>query len=174
MLISYYRLLNEREALNKTLDMKLRKRDSARLNKQDPSVIKELEDELDDLQANIDYVQDNITEAQHSIMQLEESKDTYDTFDVSSLTMNMTDLEEAGYLIEKLYNMTVNQSYIAAQRDLSVKELEARLNEVNISLFTCIYKYLCISINFKSDFNIFPSAVGAVKPLTGAAVTTYV
>ncbi|XP_034236761.1 kinesin-like protein KIF21A isoform X2 [Thrips palmi] len=127
------RLLNEREMLSKTLDMKLRKRDSARLMKQDPSVLKELEDELDDLQANIDYVQDNITEAQHSIMQLEESKDTYDTFDVTSLTMNMTDLEEAGYLIEKLYNMTVNQSYLAAQRELSVKELEARLNELEQS-----------------------------------------
>lgn len=129
--------MNEREVLSKTLDMKLRKRDSARMNKQDPSVLKELEDELDDLQANIDYVQDNITEAQHSIMQLEESKDTYDTFDVTSLTMNMTDLEEAGYLIEKLYNMTVNQSYLAAQRELSVKELEARLNEVSTLFRGC-------------------------------------
>ncbi|XP_052125712.1 kinesin-like protein KIF21A isoform X2 [Frankliniella occidentalis] len=127
------RLLNEREALSKTLDLKIRKRDSARIHKHEPIVVKELEDEIEDLQANIDYVQDNITEAQHSIMQLEESKDTFDSFDVTSLTMSMTDLEEAGYLIEKLYNMTVNQSYIAAQRELSVKELEARLNELEQS-----------------------------------------
>jgi hypothetical protein len=37
---------------------------------------------------------------------------------------------DSRYLIEKLYNMTVNQSYSAAQKELSVKEMEAKLNEV--------------------------------------------
>jgi hypothetical protein len=37
---------------------------------------------------------------------------------------------DSRYFIEKLYNMTVNQSYSAAQKELSVKEMEAKLNEV--------------------------------------------
>jgi hypothetical protein len=37
---------------------------------------------------------------------------------------------DSRYLVEKLYNMTVNQSYSAAQKELAVKEMEAKLNEV--------------------------------------------
>jgi len=37
---------------------------------------------------------------------------------------------DSRYLVEKLYNMTVNQSYSAAQKELVVKEMEAKLNEV--------------------------------------------
>jgi hypothetical protein len=37
---------------------------------------------------------------------------------------------DSRYFVEKLYNMTVNQSYSAAQKELAVKEMEAKLNEV--------------------------------------------
>lgn len=34
-------------------------------------------------------------------------------------------------MIQKLFNMTVNQGYVVAQRDAKLKENEATLNEVN-------------------------------------------
>ena len=60
--------------MNKSLTAKKRKRDAAKHSGQDPSIIKELEDDIENIQANIDYVQESITEAQNSIMQIEESK----------------------------------------------------------------------------------------------------
>jgi len=41
------------------------------------------------------------------------------------------DPEEASYLMEKLYNMAINQSYIAAQKELAVKEAESREKDVS-------------------------------------------
>jgi len=45
------------------------------------------------------------------------------------LVQGLTEVDSR-YLVEKLYNMTVNQSYMAAQKELAVKEMEAKLNEV--------------------------------------------
>lgn len=52
-----------------------------------------------------------------------------DTLDVDGLVQGLTEVDSR-YLVEKLYNMTVNQSYMAAQKELAVKEMEAKLNEV--------------------------------------------
>lgn len=52
-----------------------------------------------------------------------------DTLDVTGLVQGLTEIDSR-YLVEKLYNMTVNQSYSAAQKELAVKEMEAKLNEV--------------------------------------------
>jgi hypothetical protein len=56
-------------------------------------------------------------------------QDSLDTLEVSGLVQGLTELDSR-YLVEKLYNMTVNQSYMAAQKELAVKEMEAKLNEV--------------------------------------------
>ena len=52
-----------------------------------------------------------------------------DTLEVEGLVQGLTDVGSR-YLVEKLYNMTVNQSYMAAQKELAVKEMEAKLKEV--------------------------------------------
>jgi len=52
-----------------------------------------------------------------------------DTLEVEGLVQGLTEVDSR-YLVEKLYNMTVNQSYMAAQKELAVKEMEAKLNEV--------------------------------------------
>ena len=52
-----------------------------------------------------------------------------DVLDVTTLMQDLSDMDSK-YLVEKLYNMTVNQSYTAAQKELTVKEMEAKLNEV--------------------------------------------
>jgi hypothetical protein len=56
-------------------------------------------------------------------------QDTLDTLEVEGLVQSLTELDSR-YLVEKLYNMTVNQSYMAAQKELAIKEMEAKLNEV--------------------------------------------
>jgi hypothetical protein len=56
-------------------------------------------------------------------------QENLDTLDVANLVQGLSELDSR-YLIEKLYNMTMNQSYSAAQKELAVKEMEAKLNEV--------------------------------------------
>lgn len=56
-------------------------------------------------------------------------QDSLDTLEVEGLVQGLTEVDSR-YLVEKLYNMTVNQSYMAAQKELAVKEMEAKLNEV--------------------------------------------
>lgn len=56
-------------------------------------------------------------------------QENLDSLDVAGLLQGLTEMDSR-YLIEKLYNMTMNQSYSAAQKELAVKEMEAKLNEV--------------------------------------------
>ncbi|PSN35255.1 hypothetical protein C0J52_18156 [Blattella germanica] len=120
--------LQQREELGRSLDQLMRRRDHALISRHDSSVIRDLEDQIESMKANIDYVQESIAESQQNIMQIEESKDNLDTLDTSGLMQGLSDIDSK-YLIEKLYNMTINQSYSAAQKELIVKEMEAKLNE---------------------------------------------
>lgn len=52
----------------------MRRRDHALISRQDLSVIRDLEDEIESMKANIEYVQESIAESQANIMQIEESK----------------------------------------------------------------------------------------------------
>lgn len=52
----------------------MRRRDHALISRQDPSMIRDLEDQIESMKANIDYVQESIAESQANIMQIEESK----------------------------------------------------------------------------------------------------
>ncbi|PNF31244.1 hypothetical protein B7P43_G14007, partial [Cryptotermes secundus] len=123
------RQLQQREELGTSLDQLMRRRDHALISRQDHSVIRDLEDQIESMKANIDYIQESIAESQANIMQIEESKENLDTLDVAGLAQGLTEMESR-YLVEKLYNMTVNQSYSAAQKELAVKEMEAKLNEL--------------------------------------------
>ncbi|XP_076346255.1 kinesin-like protein KIF21A isoform X3 [Tachypleus tridentatus] len=123
--------LQEREKLGHSLEKVQRKRDRAILDGKGEIVIRDLEDELENLKANIDYVHENISECQTSIMQMEESKesDDVDDLDVNSVLANLQ-MDEARYLLQKLLNMAINQSFQVAQKENIVKEIEARLKQV--------------------------------------------
>jgi hypothetical protein len=77
-----------------------------------------LEDQIESLKGNIDHIQESI-----------DSEENLDAMDLAGLVQGLTELDSR-YLIEKLYNMTVNQSYLAAQKEVAVKEMEAKLNEL--------------------------------------------
>jgi kinesin family protein 4/21/27 len=69
-----FRQLQQREELGASLDQLMRRRDHALISRQDRSVIRDLEDQIESMKANIDYIQESIAESQTSIMQIEESK----------------------------------------------------------------------------------------------------
>lgn len=52
----------------------MRRRDHALMSRQDTSVIRDLEDQIESMKANIDYIQESIAESQTNIMQIEDSK----------------------------------------------------------------------------------------------------
>lgn len=69
-----FRQLQQREELGASLDQLMRRRDHALISRQDRSVIRDLEDQIESMKANIDYIQESIAESQANIMQIEESK----------------------------------------------------------------------------------------------------
>jgi kinesin family protein 4/21/27 len=69
-----HRQLQQREELGRSLEQLVRRRDHALISRQNLSVIRDLEDEIESMKANIEYVQESIAESQANIMQIEESK----------------------------------------------------------------------------------------------------
>ncbi|XP_022657129.1 kinesin-like protein KIF21B isoform X6 [Varroa destructor] len=127
------RYLLEREKLERVLDRTIRKRDRALAQDKDESLLRDLDDEIDNLNSNIGYLQDNIMECQTNICQIEENKELPDQqlLDVNELIAGMAHVTpDAKFLMEKLLAMTVNQSMQAAQKTAEAKELEARLEQV--------------------------------------------
>jgi len=69
-----FRQLQQREELGASLEQLMRRRDHALMSRQDASVIRDLEDQIESMKANIDYIQEGIAESQTNIMQIEDSK----------------------------------------------------------------------------------------------------
>ena len=49
---------------------------------------------------------------------------------VESLIGTIRTVDEAQYLLQKMLTFTVEQSYVAAQKQLEVRDMESRLNQV--------------------------------------------
>ncbi|XP_072159948.1 kinesin-like protein KIF21A isoform X3 [Bemisia tabaci] len=121
------RLMAERKELHQDKESKIKQLNEVkRQNPRDPS-IPDIEEEIETLQLNLDYIHDSIKEVQRNIIEVEDSKVVLDSTDLVS---GIQDLSEASYLIEKLYNSTLHHSCLAAQKEAAVKELEARLKEI--------------------------------------------
>ncbi|XP_067137025.1 kinesin-like protein KIF21A isoform X2 [Centruroides vittatus] len=124
------RWLQERDKLSIKLEkLKKKKYQAVKENKAE-ILIKDIEDQIETLKANIEYLQENISESQSSIVQIEESKDDSDLLDVDSL-LSRSQPEEMRYILEKALNMAVNQSFQIMQKEMNVKELEAKLKQVS-------------------------------------------
>lgn len=94
--------------------------------------ITQLDSYIEDIKENINYVQETISETQHNVIEIEETQDTSGNLDLQQIVTSIYDIEEAKYIIEKLYNMTLSQSHAVAQRDAKLKESEATLAEVSV------------------------------------------
>lgn len=122
--------LEKREALGKELEA-LEQRRKQSFTKSDDYT--QLENYIDDIKENINYVQETISETQQNVMQIEESQDsTSDMADLQHIVDTVMDIDEAKYLIRKLYNMTLSQCHAVAQKDARLKENETTVAEVMI------------------------------------------
>uniref|UniRef100_A0A8D8UHF4 Kinesin-like protein KIF21B n=1 Tax=Cacopsylla melanoneura TaxID=428564 RepID=A0A8D8UHF4_9HEMI len=120
------KLVVERQEKSHELQSKLKKLDDYRIKyPREKDFHKDQEDEIETLRANLDYINDSITEVQRNIIQVEDTKETLESGDLVS---GLKTMPEVSYIIEKLYNMSINQSLIAAQRDTVIRELEAKLS----------------------------------------------
>lgn len=121
------RLLSEREDLSKELA------NIQRRQKIQPST--DLASEEDTLAANLNYIQENITQVQHSIMELEDGKETVNESQaLHSMIEDVQTVEEAKFLIEKLSNSAILQTCDIALTNNRLTEREAILNEVKENL----------------------------------------
>ncbi|XP_064477158.1 kinesin-like protein KIF21A isoform X2 [Ornithodoros turicata] len=123
------RYLTSREKLSRRLEKMFLKKQRASMNGKDEKYIRDLEDEIENINANLEYLNESIMECQAGILQVEDTKDDVDSLDVNDL-LDRTDTPNTRYLLEKLLHMAVNQSLQAAQRQQMVQELEARLQQV--------------------------------------------
>ncbi|XP_046997793.1 kinesin-like protein KIF21A isoform X1 [Schistocerca americana] len=116
------RNLQERESLCHSLeDLKRRRRfEEERGN---TLALMDLDEQIQNINATISYIQEVIQESQQNVMQIEDAKD------IAPLMQSVNNVEEAQYIIQKLYNLTINQGYAAAQKELCLKEMEAQLKE---------------------------------------------
>lgn len=121
--------LERREELGKELESLEQRREQALRKDQDLDQIDSL---IEDIKENINYVQETISETQHNVMEIEENQDTNESAHLQNIVETVRDIEEAKYIIQKLYNMTLSQSHAVAQRDAKLKESEATLAEVSI------------------------------------------
>lgn len=88
------------------------------------------------MQENINYAQEKIAETQHNVMEIEETQDNNEAAHIQQIVESVCDIDEAKYLIQKLFNMTLSQSHVAAQRDAKLKENEQTLAEVGKNLIS--------------------------------------
>ncbi|KAL3289508.1 hypothetical protein HHI36_022925 [Cryptolaemus montrouzieri] len=119
--------LEKREALGKELEVLEARRKQAIHKNQDLS---QIDSYIEDIKENINYVQETIAETQHNVMEIEENQDNNDSQDLQHVVNTICDMDEAKYLIKKLYLMTLSQSHCVAQRDAKLKESEATLQEL--------------------------------------------
>lgn len=131
--------LEKREALGKELDILLNRKKEAESKGQDTT---QLDSYIEDVEENINYVQETISETQHNVMQIEETQDTNETADLQQIMDTVYNIEEAKYMIQKLFSMTLSQSHAVAQRDAKLKEQETTLAEVihvQVILFSVLF-----------------------------------
>ncbi|KAK7792455.1 hypothetical protein R5R35_013851 [Gryllus longicercus] len=150
------RQLQERERLGRARDDLLDKISEASKKQYGDDTIKDLSDQLEVTNANIEYIQYVIKESQQTIVEVEDSKENSDSTEIDEVVQNIIDIEEAKYLITKLYNMSINQTYEVALRESNIKETEAELRELKQQ--NNIQQQLLQHVYTTPELSLYPTA----------------
>lgn len=119
------RLVAEREALIKDLNAIKRRQ------KTDDSL--ELASEEDTIRSSLRFVQENITQVQHSIVEIEDGKQsTSDSQNIQNLLDNIRTFDEAKFLLEKLTSSSILQTCETALTQNQLIDNEALLSDVSV------------------------------------------
>lgn len=118
------RLVSERESLSRELSVIKRRQ------KLEESC--ELASEEDTIRSSLKFVQENITQVQHSIMEIEDGKQsTAVAQNIQNILENVRTFEEAKYLLEKLTSSSILQTCETALTQNRLVDNEALLNDVS-------------------------------------------
>lgn len=89
----------------------------------------EFDEDIDNIKSKISYVQDSIAECQRDMVEVGDC-DVDGEPGVEELIRSIKSIDEAQYLLQKMLNHTVEQSCNVAQRQIEVRDMESRLNQV--------------------------------------------
>lgn len=122
------RLVAEREALIKDLNVVKQR--------QKTEITPDLASEEDTLRTSLRFVQENITQVQHSIVEIEDGKQSSsDTQNIQNLLENVHTFEEARFLLEKLTNSSISQTCETNLTQNRLIDKEALLSDVSAMTF---------------------------------------
>ncbi|XP_012214479.1 kinesin-like protein KIF21A isoform X3 [Linepithema humile] len=120
------RLLQERQELGRDLE-KLQKHRSQITSTRGDTV--DIDEEIDNVKSKISYLQDSIAECQRDMVEMGDGEAEGEP-GVEALISTIRTVDEAQYLLQRMLAFTVEQSCIAAQKQLEVRDMESRLNQV--------------------------------------------
>lgn len=75
------------------------------------------------------FLQDSISECQRDMMEMGDGEGEGEP-GVEALISTIQSVDEAQYLLQRMLAFTVEQSCMAAQKQLEVRDMESRLNQV--------------------------------------------
>ncbi|XP_034946309.1 kinesin-like protein KIF21A isoform X2 [Chelonus insularis] len=121
------RLLAEREELGRDLE-RLQKYRNSLASRGDDRNAADIDEDIDNIKSKIAYVQDSIAECQRDMVEMGDADDGEPG--VEALVSSVKSVDEAQYLIQRMLTFTVDQSFATAQKQLEVRDMESRLNQV--------------------------------------------
>ncbi|XP_012061286.1 PREDICTED: kinesin-like protein KIF21A [Atta cephalotes] len=120
------RLLQEREELGRDLEKLQKHRNQITSARGDTA---DIDEEIDNVESKISYLQDSIAECQRDMVEMGDGEVEGEP-GVETLISTIRTVDEAQYLLQRMLAFTVEQSCIAAQKQLEVRDMESRLNQV--------------------------------------------
>ncbi|KAG7203017.1 hypothetical protein KM043_010144 [Ampulex compressa] len=120
------RLLQEREELGRELEVLQKHRALITSTKGDTG---DIDEEIDNVKSKISYLQDSISECQQDMVEMGDAEGDTEP-GVDALVSTIRSVDEAQYLLQRMLAFTVEQSCVAAQKQLEVRDMESRLNQV--------------------------------------------
>ncbi|TRZ02979.1 hypothetical protein DNTS_004984 [Danionella cerebrum] len=129
------RLIKKREELSVQQEALLCKREKL-LNdcfpeQEEHSLLQEISEELEVINANMDYISDSLSDCQATIVQIEESKDELDSVDMS-VVISSCSLSEARSLLQFFLKASIDKGLQVAQKEAQVRLLEGQLRQTDV------------------------------------------
>nr|XP_033775130.1 kinesin-like protein KIF21B isoform X3 [Geotrypetes seraphini] len=127
------RLIKKREELSLLQEALLLRKEKLRTEaSEDERGLQELNEETEALTANIDYINDSLSDCQGTIMQIEETKDEWDSTD-TSVVISSCSLAEARHLLDNFLKASIDKGLQVAQKDAQIRLLEGRLRQTDMT-----------------------------------------
>ncbi|XP_029428973.1 kinesin-like protein KIF21B isoform X2 [Rhinatrema bivittatum] len=127
------RLIKKREELSLLQEALLLRKEKLQMEApEDERGLQELAEEIEALTANVDYINDSLSDCQATIMQLEETKEEWDSTD-TSVVISSCSLAEARHLLDNFLKASIDKGLQVAQKEAQIRLLEGRLRQTDMT-----------------------------------------